>query len=138
MHFKNEVHEHQRFHRNYALFHQSSAKIFIDINRNGMEDQYINLTHGILTFRLTKCLCTMLICCCDSKGNVNTEFIPPRESVTAMFYFSLMRLLFQRIRRTRLEYREESWPLHHDNAPSHCTIFLPNVFTKHRASLKNR
>lgn len=55
---------------------------------------------------------TMLICFYDSKGIVHKEFVPPGQTVNAVFYLGVLKRLVHRIRRIRPEYREEgSWRL---------------------------
>lgn len=74
---------------------------------------------------------TMLICFYDSKGIIHKEFVPPGQTVNAVFYLGVMRRLLSRIRRVRPEYREQgSWRLLHDNAPSHRSTLVTDFLVK--------
>lgn len=74
---------------------------------------------------------TMLICFYDSKGIIHKEFVPPGQTVNAVFYLGVMRRLLSRIRRVRPEYREPgSWRLLHDNAPAHRSTLITDFITK--------
>lgn len=76
---------------------------------------------------------TMLICFYDSKGIIHKEFVPPGQTVNAVFYLGVLKRLVRRIRRIRPEYREEgSWRLLHDSAPSHRSILVTDLLTKNR------
>ena len=74
---------------------------------------------------------TMLICFYDSEGIIHTEFLPPGQTITAVFYLGVMKRLLARIRRVRPQYREKgSWRLLHDNAPSHRSNLITDFLTK--------
>lgn len=76
---------------------------------------------------------TMLICFYDSKGIMHKEFVPPGQTVNAVFYLGVLKRLVHRIRRIRPEYREEgSWRLLHDNAPSHRSTLVTDFLTRNR------
>lgn len=76
---------------------------------------------------------TMLICFYDSKGIIHKEFVPPDQTVNAVFYLGVLKRLVRRICRIRPEYREEgSWRLLHDNAPSHRSTLVTDFLTKKR------
>lgn len=76
---------------------------------------------------------TMLICFYDSKGIIHKEFVPPDQTVNAVFYLGVLKRLVRRICRIRPEYREEgSWRLLHDNAPSHRSTLVTDYLTKNR------
>lgn len=56
----------------------------------------------------------------DYRCVVHYEFLPPGQTVNKEYYLSVMRRLREAIRHKRLElWANNSWFLHHDNAPSH-------------------
>nr|APL98289.1 putative DD34D transposase [Bactrocera tryoni] len=74
---------------------------------------------------------TMLICFYDSEGIVHREFVPPGQTINAVFYLGVMKRLLSRIRRARPQYREAgSWRLLHDNAPCHRSTLVTDFLTK--------
>ena len=64
-----------------------------------------------------------------SLTEVNTaEFLPEGQTVNKEYYLSIMRRLREQIHRKRSDlWKENSWILHHDNAPSH-KAFIVNEF----------
>lgn len=67
----------------------------------------------------------------DYNGVVHHEFLPEGKTVNKEYYLGVMRRLREAIRRKRPElWAENSWILHHDNAPSHNAIIIRNFFTK--------
>lgn len=70
----------------------------------------------------------------DYNGIVYHEFLPQGQTVTKEYYLSVLRRLREAIRRKRPElWRDNSWKLHHDNAPAHSSLlvreFLSNTNT---------
>ena len=59
----------------------------------------------------------------DIKGIVHKEFIPRGQSVNYEFYCEVLRRLREKVRRLRPQlWREQTWLLHHDNAPGHTAV----------------
>ena len=66
---------------------------------------------------------SMLICFFDQKGNVHKEFVPRGQSVNAAFYVEVLKGLRENVRRKRPDqWRNNTWLLHHDNAPAHAAL----------------
>lgn len=73
----------------------------------------------------------MLTVFMDYNGVVHQEFLPEGQTVNKEYYLGVMRRLREAIRRKRPElWAENSWILHHDNAPSHNAIIIRNFLTK--------
>jgi len=63
---------------------------------------------------------TMLISFFDQKGIVHKEFVPPGQTVNAAFYVAVLKRLRENVRRKRPDqWQNNTWLLHHDNAPAH-------------------
>ena len=75
----------------------------------------------------------MIITFFDVKGIVQKEIVPTGRNVNSGFCCEVLRRLRENVRRLRPKlWREQTWLLHHDNAPSH-----PFVLTqKYRAKNK--
>ena len=66
---------------------------------------------------------SMLICFFDKKGIVYKEFIPPGQTVNAAFYIEVLKRLRENVRRKRPDqWQNNTWLLHHDNAPAHAAL----------------
>lgn len=67
----------------------------------------------------------------DYRGVVHNEFLPPGQTVNKEYYLSVMRRLREAIRKKRADlWADNSWFLHHDNAPSHTALVLRDHFAK--------
>ena len=67
----------------------------------------------------------------DYCGVVHYEFLPTGQTVNKEYYLSVMRRLREAIRKKRPElWANNSWILHHDNAPSHTALVLREFFAK--------
>ena len=65
----------------------------------------------------------MLIYFFDQKGIVHKEIVPPGQTVIAAFYVKLLKSLRENVRRKRPDqWRNNTWLLHHDNAPAHAAL----------------
>jgi len=68
---------------------------------------------------------SMLICFFDQKGTVHKEFVPPGQRVNAAFYVEVLKRLRENVRRKRPDqWQNNTWLLHHDNAPAHAASWL--------------
>ena len=73
---------------------------------------------------------SMLICFFDQKGIVHKEFVPPGQTVNAAFYVEVLKRLRENVRRKRPDqWRNNTWLLHHDNAPSHAALLTRRFLT---------
>ena len=67
----------------------------------------------------------------DYRGVVHYEFLPPGQTVNKEYYLSVMRRLREAIRLKRPDlWKDNSWFLHHDNAPSHTALVIRDHFRK--------
>lgn len=58
----------------------------------------------------------------DSQGVVHKEFLPEGQTVNRYYYNDVLRRLRENVRRLRPElWAQNSWFLHHDNAPAHAS-----------------
>ena len=61
---------------------------------------------------------SMLICFFDQKGIVHSEFVSPGQTVNAALYVEVLERLRENVRMKRPDqWRNNTWLLHHDNAP---------------------
>jgi len=66
---------------------------------------------------------SMLICFFDQKGIVHKEFVAPGQTVNAAFYVKVLRCLLENVRRKWPDqWQNDTWLLHHDNAPAHAAL----------------
>ena len=66
-----------------------------------------------------------LICFFDQKRIVHKEFVPPGQTVNAVFYIKVLKRLRENLRRKRPDqWRNNTWLLHHDNAPAHAARLI--------------
>lgn len=69
-------------------------------------------------------------------GVVHSEFLPDGEMVNKEYYLSVMRHLRESIRRKWPDLRKDnSWSLHHDNAPSHTSISVRKFLAKNSTNV---
>ncbi|CAK9826899.1 Mariner Mos1 transposase [Anthophora retusa] len=67
----------------------------------------------------------------DCRGVVHFEFLPPGLRVSKEYYVSVLKRLRENVRRKRSElWRNNSWFLHHDNAPAHTSHIVRDYLTK--------
>ena len=67
----------------------------------------------------------------DFNGVVYHEFLPPGRTVNKEYYLEVLRRLREAIRRKRPDlWRNNSWQLHHDNAPAHTSLLVREFLTK--------
>ena len=72
----------------------------------------------------------------DYRGVVHSEFLPEGQMVNKDYYLSVMRRLREQIRRKRPDlWKDNSWILHHDNAPAHKAIIVNEFLAKNSTNL---
>jgi len=72
----------------------------------------------------------MLICFFDQKGIVYKEFIPPGQTLNASLYVEVLIRLRENVRRKRPDqWQNNTWLLHHDNAPAHAALLTRPFLT---------
>jgi len=72
---------------------------------------------------------SMLICFCNSQGNVHKEFAPPGQTVNQTFYWEVLERLRKMVARVRPGIAR-SWMLHHDNAPCHTAVSINEILVE--------
>ena len=66
------------------------------------------------------------------KGIVHYEFVPRGETVNKDFYQNALKRLREAVRRKRSEaWTNNTWMLHHDNAPAHASLLIREFLMKH-------
>ncbi|CAK9799943.1 Mariner Mos1 transposase [Anthophora quadrimaculata] len=72
----------------------------------------------------------------DYHGVVHSEFLPDGQAVNKEYYLSVMRRLRENIRRKRPDlWKNNSWFLHHDNAPSHTSTLVREFLAKNSTNV---
>jgi hypothetical protein len=67
----------------------------------------------------------------DIEGTVHKQLVLASQTVYSAYYCDASRRLRENVRRLRPElWRRKNWQLHHDNAPSHTSLFNWELFTK--------
>lgn len=63
--------------------------------------------------------------CCwpflDIRGIIHYEFVPTGQTVNQVYYLEVLKRLREKVRRPEL-FTNNSWLLHHDNAPAHTAL----------------
>ena len=78
----------------------------------------------------------MIITLFDIKGIVHIEFVPTGQTVNSGFYCEVLRRLREKVRRpSPLLWREQTWLLHHDNAPSHTAVLTHLFLAKNKIAI---
>ena len=63
-------------------------------------------------------------------------FVPRGETVNKEFYLNVLKRLREAVRRKRPEaWTNNTWMLHHDNAPAHASLVIREFFTKHETTV---
>lgn len=71
----------------------------------------------------------------DYRSVVHKEFLPTGQTVNKEYYLGVMKHLRESIRKKRPElWRNNSWFLHHDNAPSHTAIVIRQFLAKNQTN----
>ena len=72
----------------------------------------------------------------DYRGDGHSEFLPEGLTVNKEYYLSVMQRLRELIRRKRADLsKENSWILHHDNAPPHKAIIVNEFLAKNSTNI---
>ena len=70
------------------------------------------------------------------KGIVHYEFVPCGETVNKEFYLNALKHLREAVQRKRPEaWTNNTWMLHHDNAPAHASLLICEFLTKHETTV---
>lgn len=72
----------------------------------------------------------------DFHGIVHFEFVPQGETVNRVYYRGVLQRLREKIRKKRPElWRDNSWFLHHDNAPAHSALLIREFCAKNQMTV---
>ena len=78
----------------------------------------------------------MLVVFFDWKGIVHHEFVPRGQMVNKQLYQEFLARLRDAVRRKRPElWENQTWILHHDNAPAHASLLIRSYLAKHQTSV---
>ena len=70
------------------------------------------------------------------KGIIHYEFVPRGETVNKEFYLNVLKHLREAVRRKRPEaWTNNTWMLHHDNAPAHASLLICEFLKKHETTV---
>ena len=93
---------------------------------------YLSYDHGhmtseptdVFTAYLTTNPAEMYMCGrTDIRGIVHYEIVPTGQTVNQVYYLEVLKMLREKVRRKRPEcFANNSWILHHDNAPAHTAL----------------
>lgn len=102
----------------------SRARVFEWYNRfkNGREDVEDDERPGRPSTSVTD----------DIAEKVHYEFLPKGQTVNKEYYVEVLRRLREAIRKKRPTlWQNQSWRLHHDNAPAHTSLLVSEFLAKH-------
>lgn len=69
----------------------------------------------------------------DFNGIVHHEFLPQGQTINKEYYLQVQRRLREAIRKKRPDlWQNNSWLLHHDNAPAHTSLLVREFLAKHK------
>ena len=72
----------------------------------------------------------------DWHGVIHYEFVPRGQMVNKEFYVAVLKCLREAVCRKRPQlWMNESWLLHHDNAPAHSSFLVHNFLAKNEATI---
>jgi len=72
----------------------------------------------------------------DWKGIVHHEFVPRVQMVNKKLYQESLARSRDAVRRKRPElWENQTWMLHHDNAPAHASLLIRSYLAKHQTSI---
>ena len=74
--------------------------------------------------------------CFEWKGVVHHEFVPRGQMVNKQFYQEVLARLRDAVLRKRPElWENQTWMLHHDNAPTDASLLIRSYLAKHQTSV---
>ena len=83
-----------------------------------MEDCQFLTTEKIPSVLIKTMLLTFYI-----RGIIHYEFVPSGQTVNQVYYLEVLERLREKVRRKRPKlFANNSWILHHDNAPAHTAL----------------
>jgi len=66
----------------------------------------------------------------EIRGLIHYEFVPTGQTVNQVYYLEVLKRLREKVRRKRPElFANNSWILHHDNAPTHTALSVREFLT---------
>jgi len=72
----------------------------------------------------------------DWKGSVHHEFVPCVQMVNKQLYQEVLSRLRDAVHRKRPGlWENQTWMLHHDNAPAHASLLIRSYLVKHQTSV---
>ena len=78
----------------------------------------------------------LLVVLFDWKGIVHHEFVPRGQMVNKQLYQEVLARLRDAVRRKRPElWENQTWMLHHDNAPAHASLLIRSYLAKRQSSV---
>jgi len=78
----------------------------------------------------------LLVVFSEWKGIVHHEFVPRTQMVNKQLYQDVLARLRDAVRRKRPElWENQTWMLHHDNAPAHASLLIRSYLAKHQTSI---
>jgi len=78
----------------------------------------------------------MLVVFFDWKGIFHREFVPRGQILNERLYQEVLVRLRDAVRRKRPElWENQTWMLHHDNAPAHASLIIRSYLAKHQTSV---
>ena len=81
---------------------------------------FVNLLHKICNPVFKAYPLTIKFANCIARRIVHYEFVPTGQTVNQVSYLEVLKMLREEVRRKRPEiFANNSWILHHDNAPAH-------------------
>jgi hypothetical protein len=78
----------------------------------------------------------MMLVFFDWQGIIHHEFIPRGQTVNKEFYIAVLKRFKEAICRKRPQlWTNQSWVLHHDNAPAHSSLLVHNFLAKNKTTV---
>lgn len=72
----------------------------------------------------------------DYRGVVHQEFLPIGQTVNKEYYLGVKRRLRESVKRKRPDlWQNNTWFLHHDNAPAHTSLLVRDFLTKNSTNV---
>ena len=93
------------------------------ISKCGPRATFITKRLKTLTYKNVNIWSDIKVCELDIRGIVHYEFVPNGQTVNQVYYLEVLKRLREKVRRKRPElFADNSWILHHDNAPVHTAL----------------